>query len=192
RGDEFLEKRSKNVKNRKKLKHDHRLGRKGYARMVDDLGRISGDNVYGRATVWKLARQDKKRNYKDNTTKDVADRMGRSKRKILDDGNRFNVLQKIIEELEKELEDSNEVNRGQVQLLIDTVKEKERRVEELERQLRTELDDGNQVNANQRRIKEFESQLAILNEVNLADVQKLTAVVKEKERSEETLERELM
>ncbi|GAB2268482.1 hypothetical protein Dimus_003439, partial [Dionaea muscipula] len=35
RSDKFLEKRRKNVQNRKK--HDHRLGRKGYVRMVDDL-----------------------------------------------------------------------------------------------------------------------------------------------------------
>ncbi|GAB2302019.1 hypothetical protein Dimus_036044, partial [Dionaea muscipula] len=80
RSDEFLELRSKNVENRKKLKHDHRLGRIGYARIVDDLpdddkGRISGDNVYRRATAWKLAHQDKKGTYKDNTTKDVSDGM---------------------------------------------------------------------------------------------------------------------
>ncbi|GAB2281648.1 hypothetical protein Dimus_016221 [Dionaea muscipula] len=198
RSDEFLEKRSKNVENRKKLKHDHRLGRNGYTRMIDDLpeddkGRISGDNAYGHATAWKLACQDKKGTYKDNTIKDITDRMdeffrqiqagttssqgandpltlalgnvehpGRSE--ISDDGNRFNALQKGIEKLEKELEDSDEVNRGQVQLLTDTVKEKERCVEELERQLR----------------------------VNLADVQKLTFGVKEKERSAKTLERQLM
>ncbi|GAB2273611.1 hypothetical protein Dimus_008398 [Dionaea muscipula] len=65
RSDEFLEKNRKNVENPKKLKQNHRLGRKGYARMVDDFsnddkGRISGDNVYGRATAWKLARKDKK------------------------------------------------------------------------------------------------------------------------------------
>ncbi|GAB2270526.1 hypothetical protein Dimus_005418, partial [Dionaea muscipula] len=103
--DEFLEKRNKNVENRKKLKHDHRLRRKSYARMVDDLERISGDNVYGRATTWKLACQEKKGTYKDNATKDVTDKM--------------------------------------VPLLTDIVKEKERRVEELERQLREEFDDGN-------------------------------------------------
>ncbi|GAB2290939.1 hypothetical protein Dimus_025197 [Dionaea muscipula] len=111
---------------------------------------------------------------------------GRSK--ISDDENRFNALQKRIEELEKELED----NRGLVQLLTDTVKEKERKVEELERRLRAELDDGNRVNASQIRIEELESQLVILNEVNRADVQKLNYAVKEKERSAKTLERELM
>ncbi|GAB2294667.1 hypothetical protein Dimus_028863, partial [Dionaea muscipula] len=83
-------------------------------------------------------------------------------------------------------------NRGQVQLLTDTVKEKERKVEELERRLRAELDGGNRLNANQRRIEELETQWVILMEVNHADVQKLIDAIKEKERRAETLKWALM
>ncbi|GAB2280770.1 hypothetical protein Dimus_015396 [Dionaea muscipula] len=183
RSDEFLEKSRKNVENRKKLKHDHRLGRKGYARMVgdlpdDDKGRISGDNVYGRATAWKFPRQDKKGTYKDNATKDVADMMDESLRQIkagtassqgvndpltLALGNAEH-----LEELEKELED----NRGHHQLLIDTIKEKERRVEELERRLSAELDDGNQ--EKERRAKTLERELMQLR-VELDDMRQRPA-----------------
>ncbi|KGN65585.2 hypothetical protein Csa_019813, partial [Cucumis sativus] len=57
---------------RKLYKYNHRTSRKGYANLVEELRASSSSDQIDRSIVWKHARLDRKGEFPDKETMDVA------------------------------------------------------------------------------------------------------------------------
>uniref|UniRef100_A0A0A0LWT3 Ubiquitin-like protease family profile domain-containing protein n=1 Tax=Cucumis sativus TaxID=3659 RepID=A0A0A0LWT3_CUCSA len=88
---EDFEKKSEDGKLKRSLyKYNHRTSRKGYANLVEELRASSSSDQIDRSIVWKHASFDRKGEFPDKETMDVAnlidDLMGNQKGRSLSDG----------------------------------------------------------------------------------------------------------
>ncbi|KAM5580900.1 hypothetical protein ABKV19_010223 [Rosa sericea] len=78
----FLEKRAAQQERRKKNLYPHRLSRKGYAGLEEELANEMGDEDIDRATLWIKGRQSKDGSFKDEETKKKAEKIDALKKRV--------------------------------------------------------------------------------------------------------------
>ncbi|XP_040372966.1 uncharacterized protein LOC121052304 [Rosa chinensis] len=78
----FLEKRREQQERRSLNKYPHRMSRKGYAGLEDELATGMSDEEVDRATLWIKGRQTKDGSFKDEESKRTAEKIANLKRKV--------------------------------------------------------------------------------------------------------------
>ncbi|XP_061998933.1 uncharacterized protein LOC133716232 [Rosa rugosa] len=81
-GSPRMEKRKAQQERRKQNKYPHRLSRKGYAGLEEELANEIDDEEIDRATLWIKGRQSKNGNFKDEETKKTAEKIAALKKRV--------------------------------------------------------------------------------------------------------------
>ncbi|KAK9947973.1 hypothetical protein M0R45_003566 [Rubus argutus] len=80
---DFQELREIQIEKRKENKYPHRMARKGYANLQEELSETLTEEELDRATMWIKARQDKNGNFKQEEVEQKAKKIIKLQRKVL-------------------------------------------------------------------------------------------------------------